>query len=70
MVFNLTSNGQNDICVLEDVSSVFYLNKDWDAEKRKEVSLQYGLDSLMLEQVLSAPLIGDFEFEDQAWGIH
>jgi hypothetical protein len=67
MVFSLAANAQDDICVLEDGNLVFYLRKDWDAEKRNEVSLQYGLDSLMLEQILAMPSSGKFEFEQESW---
>ncbi len=69
MVFSLVAKGQDDICVLEDGHLVFYLQKDWDVEKRAEVSLQYGLDSLMLEQILSTPSNGNFEFEGEAWTV-
>lgn len=69
MAFSLASNAQTDVCVIEDGNMVFYLDKDWDADKRKEVRLQYGLDSLMLEKALSAPSSGSFKFENENWHI-
>ncbi len=36
MVFSLTAKAQEDVCVLEDGNLVFYLHKNWDAEKRRK----------------------------------
>jgi len=69
MVISLTVVAQEEICVLEDGDLVFYLDQGWDAEKRKEVSVQFGLDSLMLEQILSTPASGNFEYEGESWSI-
>jgi hypothetical protein len=69
MLMGLTAIAQNEICVIEDGHMVFYLDKDWGTEKRMQVSKQYGLDSLMLAQVLSSPSGGSFEYEGETWHI-
>jgi len=69
MAFSIAVHAQNEICLLEDGHLVFYLDKEWDTDKRNEVSVQYGLDSLMLLQVLSSSSDGGFEFEGENWEI-
>lgn len=69
MLMSLLATAQDEICVIENGSMVFYLDKDWDAQKRREVSQQYGLDSLLLAQVLTSPNNGDFEYEGDLWNI-
>lgn len=61
------ARSQEEVCTMEDGYLVFHLKKNWTDEERKNVSLQFGLDSLMLDLVLASPSDGSFEFEDATW---
>jgi len=66
---NLFVAGQNDVCVVEDGQLVFYLNPNWSEEKKREVSQQFGLDSLLIEEVIHQEFPGDFEFQNEWWKV-
>ncbi len=69
LIIAFQTKAQKEVCTFEDGQLVFHLNSNWTKEERMEISLQFELDTLMLDLVLASPKEGQFEFEGATWTI-
>jgi len=60
---------QDEVCVLVDGKLVFYLDKNWSDEEKREIEVQYSLDSLLIAEVSKFEEKGRYEQNGQVWSV-